>query len=161
VLITAGAARYSFSASDITQVIILLLWILIFSYRQTIAAYPKGGAHTLSPRTNLGTIPGLVAGVRSSLRICADCFSERGCRKLLRSHLLCLGFMKRDNHRHIFAIMVIMLMNLKGVKESGLVFSVPAFVFIFVFVLMVCFGYYRFLHRHLCRSCRLPKALIS
>ncbi len=142
VLITAGAAALSFSL-PISLVIILLLWILIFSYRQTIAAYPKGGGAYIVAKDNLGTIPGLVAGaallfayvLTVSVSVAAGVAAITSALPGLYEERIIIA---------IFAIMVIMLMNLKGVKESGLVFSVPAFVFIFVFVLMVCFGYYRF-----------------
>src|ERR1700751_5600470 len=59
-LIPLGAAGLA-NVGPITTLIIILLLVVYFSYRQTIAAYPHGGGSYTVARENLGTIPGLLA----------------------------------------------------------------------------------------------------
>src|SRR4029077_20251417 len=59
-LIPLGAAEVGY-IGPISTLIIILLFIVYFSYRQTIAAYPHGGGSYTVAKENLGTIPGLLA----------------------------------------------------------------------------------------------------
>lgn len=60
ILIPLGAAGLAYSA-PIIGIIVAILYVLYFSYRQTIAAYPGGGGSYTVARENLGAVPGLVA----------------------------------------------------------------------------------------------------
>src|ERR687896_2523147 len=60
VLVLAGAAALSLMV-PIAGVIVLILAIVVTSYRQTVRAYPRGGGSYIVARENLGTVPGLVA----------------------------------------------------------------------------------------------------
>lgn len=67
ILVVAGSSALGLSL-PIAVAIILLLGIVVLSYRQTIRAYPKGGGSYIVARENLGLYPGLVAG--ASLLLC-------------------------------------------------------------------------------------------
>src|ERR687896_2599065 len=60
VLVMAGAAALGLMV-PLAGVIVLILAVVVTSYRQTVRAYPKGGGSYIVARENLGTVPGLVA----------------------------------------------------------------------------------------------------
>src|SRR5262245_66285144 len=60
VLVTAGVAALSYRLG-IAIAIVLLLALVVTSYRQTVRAYPRGGGSYIVAKENLGTIPGLIA----------------------------------------------------------------------------------------------------
>jgi amino acid transporter len=127
----------------ISMAILALLWILIFSYRQTIAAYPKGGGSYIVAKENLGTNPGLVAA--SALLL--DYILTVSVSVAAGVAALVSAFPQFYPERVIIGVVVIGLIsiiNLKGVKESGLIFSVPTYLFITSAVLMIAVGMYQY-----------------
>ncbi|MBW4634080.1 MAG: APC family permease [Iphinoe sp. HA4291-MV1] len=136
VLVAAGSSALSLSL-PIAIAIIILLAIVVLSYRQTIRAYPKGGGSYIVARENLGTYPGLVAGgslmidyiLTVTVSISAGTAALTSALPVLRPFTvsLCLIF-----------IFLLMLANLRGVKESGRIFMIPTYAFIAsIFVLIV------------------------
>ena len=113
----------------ITGLILALLAILYFSYRQTITAYPNGGGSYIVARENLGQNAGLLAAaalmvdyvLNVAVGISAGVAALTSAAPALQSHTLalCLG-----------VLALITVVNLRGVSESGLVFGVPTYVFI-------------------------------
>jgi amino acid transporter len=109
--------------------ILTLLTILYFSYRQTIEAYPNGGGSFTVASENLGNGAGLLAaaalmidyiltaavGVSAGVTALVDAFPD------LHPHQLILC---------LFILAIIVIVNLRGVKETGTVFIVPTFVFV-------------------------------
>jgi amino acid transporter len=131
--------QYMFYAST---AIILLLIILIFSYRQTIATYPGGGgAYTVS-KENLGTIPGLVAGASLSVdylltvavSTCAGTAAVTSALPALYSHRVTIA---------LLFIVLITIGNLRGVSESAKIFGIPPYIFIFAMISMIVYGIYK------------------
>ena len=103
--------------------------IVYFSYRQTIAAYPSGGVvHTPSQRFNLGPAAGLLAAaalladyiLTAAVGISAGVGALVSAVPSLLPHTvsICLGI-----------LIVITILNLRGVREAGLVFAVPTCIF--------------------------------
>ncbi|MBD2162963.1 APC family permease [Calothrix membranacea FACHB-236] len=136
VLVAAGSGALGLSL-PIAIAIILLLCIVVLSYRQTIRAYPKGGGSYIVARENLGLYPGLVAGgslmidyiLTVTVSISAGTAALTSAIPSLRPFTvsLCLIF-----------IFLLMLANLRGVKESGRIFMIPTYGFIVsIFVLIV------------------------
>jgi amino acid transporter len=136
VLVAAGSSALGLSL-PIAVAIIILLGIVVLSYRQTIRAYPKGGGSYIVARENLGLYPGLVAGgslmidyiLTVTVSISAGTAALTSAVPALRPFTvsLCLIF-----------IFLLMLANLRGVKESGRIFMIPTFTFIVsIFVLIV------------------------
>jgi amino acid transporter len=143
VLVIAGSSALSYSI-PIAATIMVLLGIVILSYSQTIAAYPNGGGSYIVARENLGLMPGLVAGGSLSIdyiltvtvSVSAGTAELTSAIPALKPHtvLLCLFFMS-----------LVMLANLRGVKESGNLFLVPTYSFIVGIVLLVGTGIYQHL----------------
>ena len=142
VLVAAGSGALGLSL-PIAIAIIGLLGIVVLSYRQTIRAYPQGGGSYIVARENLGLYPGLVAGgslmidyiLTVTVSISAGTAALTSAIPVLKSHtvLLCLIF-----------IFLLMLANLRGVKESGQIFMVPTFAFIVSIFLLIGIGFFKY-----------------
>lgn len=142
VLVAAGSGALGLSL-PIAIAIIGLLGIVVLSYRQTIRAYPQGGGSYIVARENLGLYPGLVAGgslmidyiLTVTVSISAGTAALTSAIPALKSHtvLLCLIF-----------IFLLMLANLRGVKESGQIFMVPTFAFIVSIFLLIGVGLFKY-----------------
>jgi amino acid transporter len=142
VLVAAGSGALGLSL-PIAVAIIVLLAIVVLSYRQTIRAYPQGGGSYIVARENLGLYPGLVAGgslmidyiLTVTVSISAGTAALTSAIPVLKSHtvMLCLFF-----------IFLIMLANLRGVKESGQIFMVPTYAFITSIFLLIGIGLFKY-----------------
>ena len=138
VLILAGGAALSLSL-PIAAAIVLLLTIVVLSYQQTIRAYPNGGgAYTVS-KENLGTYPSLIAAaallidyvLTVAVSISAGIDALTSAFPLLQpvSVVLCL-----------LCTLFIMVVNLRGVKESGQLFMIPTYAFVVSIFLLIAIG---------------------
>jgi amino acid transporter len=126
----------------IAFVVVVLLAIVAFSYRQTIFAYPSGGGSYVVSRENLGVNPSLVAGaslltdyiLTVSVSVAAGVAAITSAFPELRKDTvpICLVL-----------ILLITLANLRGVKESGRTFAVPTYVYIVSLALLVGIGLIR------------------
>jgi amino acid transporter len=127
-LIPLGAAGIAYMV-PISASIIVLLTIVYFSYRQTIQAYPGGGGSYTVARQNLGVSAGLLAAAALmidyvlvvAVGISAGVGALVSAAPSLQPHTLalCLGF-----------LVVITLINLRGVRETGLIFMAPTYLFV-------------------------------
>src|SRR5439155_10722654 len=123
----------------ISAVIVGLLVLVALSYRQTIFAYPNGGGSYTVAKDNLGTMSGLVAAaalltdyiLTVAVSISGGVAAITSAYPNLAAHtvLLCVA-----------SIGVLMLVNLRGVRESGAVFSIPTYVFIVLMVVLIAMG---------------------
>jgi len=131
----------------ISVAIVMLLLIVGFSYRQTIHAYPNGGGAYIVAHENLGEVPGLIAAasllidyvLTVAVSISAGVFA-------ITSLASTWGYASLGDYRVEIAlgcIALITVINLRGVKESGMIFSVPTYVFIVSIVIMIALGFYR------------------
>jgi amino acid transporter len=126
----------------ISAVIVGLLVLVALSYRQTIFAYPNGGGSYTFAKDNLGTMPGLVAAaalltdyiLTVAVSISGGVAANTSAYPALAAHtvLLC-----------VVSIGVLMLVNLRGVRESGAVFSIPTYVFIVMMLALIGVGLMR------------------
>ena len=113
----------------ISAAIIALLVIVYFSYRQTIEAYPQGGGSYTVARFNLGTFWGLLAAaalladyiLTAAVGISAGVGALISAVPSLLPHTvgMCLGI-----------LLVITIVNLRGVKDAGVAFLLPTFLFV-------------------------------
>jgi amino acid transporter len=142
VLILAGAAALSLTL-PITVVIVVVLAIVVTSYQQTIQAYPTGGGSYIVASDNLGPFPGLVAagallidyvltvavsiaaGVAALTSIFPDLFAYRV--------VLGVGF-----------VLLIGLGNLRGIRESGAIFTAPTYVYLVAIFGLLGYGFIRY-----------------
>jgi amino acid transporter len=127
VMIALGAASVHY-IEPISAVIIAILFLVFLSYRQTIAAYPNGGGSYTVARENLGPLPGLIAASALSMdyvlnvavAISAGVGALVSAVPALLPHtlFLCLALLS-----------ILVLVNLRGVREAGLVFMLPTYAF--------------------------------
>src|SRR2546423_2822316 len=136
VLGTAAAVQYTV---PISGVIVGLLVLVGLSYRQTIFAYPNGGGSYTVAKENLGTAPGLMAAaalltdyiMTVAVSIAGGVAAITSAYHGLIPHtvLLCVA-----------SIAILAIVNLRGVRESGLAFSVPTYVFVVMMIGLIGYG---------------------
>jgi amino acid transporter len=149
VLIGAGLGAAVFSkVVPITAALLAVLAILLFSYRQTIKAYPQAGGAYLVTRDNFGLLPAQVAGVALltdyiltvSVSVAAGITAVTSLANGLDPYKvpLCL-----------IAILVIAMGNLRGVRESGRIFAAPTYYFVFMMFVLLGVGFVKMAMGHL------------
>lgn len=126
----------------ISAAIITLLVIVYFSYRQTIAAYPNGGGSYTVARFNLGARAGLLAAaalladyiLTAAVGISAGVGALVSAVPSLLPHTvaLCVGI-----------LVVITILNLRGVREAGVVFAIPTYLFVGTLLITIAAGVIR------------------
>src|ERR1700683_2056060 len=126
----------------ISAAIITLLVIVYFSYRQTIAAYPSGGGSYTVARFNLGARAGVLAAsalladyiLTVAVGISAGVGALVSAVPSLLPHTvaLCMGI-----------LVVITILNLRGVREAGAVFAVPTYLFVGTLLITIVVGIFR------------------
>jgi amino acid transporter len=140
-LSAAGAMALGY-VTPIAIGIALLLITVAFSYRQTIVAYPQGGGTYIVSRENLGTLPSLVAA--ASLLI--DYILTVAVSMSAAVAAITSAVHQLDPYRIELAVGLIGLVtlaNLRGVKESGRVFAVPTYLFIFSTFILIGVGLFK------------------
>ncbi|MCC6298993.1 MAG: APC family permease [Anaerolineales bacterium] len=143
VLILAGAGALSLSL-PIAVTIIILLAILTISYQQTIHTYPSGGGAYIVARDNLGEIPALIAGasllVDYILTVAVSISS--GVAQITSA------FPNLYDFRVPIAVglvAIMMVVNLRGIKESGQAFAIPTYFFLGMTLFTIGAGLVRYL----------------
>ncbi|HUA22421.1 MAG TPA: APC family permease [Bryobacteraceae bacterium] len=137
-LIALGAAGVAYIL-PISLAIIILLAIVYFSYRQTIDAYPGGGGSYTVARENIGAGAGLLAAAALlidyvlvvAVGISAGVGALVSAVPSLQAHtlLICLAI-----------LVAITIVNLRGVREAGLFFMVPTYLFLGCMVIVIALG---------------------
>ena len=143
----AGLAAYAFSWKVAIAVAVVML-VVVASYRQNVHAYPSGGGDYEVATTNLGPNAGLTVG--SALLIdyvlTVAVSISAGVQNAKSTPLL--DFL--DGHEATAAaavVVLLMALNLRGVRESGAFFAVPTYCFMLAIGAMVLVGFYRILVR--------------
>ncbi|MBN1429915.1 MAG: APC family permease [Anaerolineae bacterium] len=139
-LVVAGAAGLTYSWS-IAVAIAMLLAIVSLSYSQVINAYPTGGGSYSVAKENLGSTPGLVAaaGLTTSYVLNVAVSLTAGVAAIASA------FPSLWPYRITLALLLLLLMtlaNLRGLRESGTVMSVPVYLFAGTYLLMIGYGIY-------------------
>lgn len=139
----SGAAVFGISI-PLAIAIAALLAIVTISYRQTIYAYPNGGGAYIVARDNLGELPAQVAGAA----LLTDYILTVAVSISAGVEQITSGFQSLIPHRIEICVAVIILMtvvNLRGVKESGRVFAIPTYFFLIMMFLTLGIGFIRYL----------------
>ena len=128
----------------VSAAIITLLVIVYFSYRQTIAAYPSGGGSYTVARYNLGAFPSLMAAaalltdyiLTAAVGISAGVGALVSAVPSLLPHTvsICVGI-----------LVIITIVNLRGVREAGGVFMIPTYLFVGTLLITIAGGLVRML----------------
>ncbi len=132
--------EYTRSTLLLAGLIVALLVIVVFSYWQTIFAYPKGGGSYIVSKDNLGTLPGLIAAaallIDYVLTVSVSIASGV-------QNLISIPFVKHwnlDQHLVNWCLLFIgllTLMNLRGLKESGSLFAIFTYGFVIMCYIMI------------------------
>jgi amino acid transporter len=141
VLILAGAGTL-WLTTPIGVVIALLLLIVAFSYRQTIHAYPSGGGAYIVAKENVSETAGLVAGAA----LLIDYILTVAVSIAAGVAALTSAFPAWHDHRVAAALGFIALLavgNLRGIRESGNIFSIPTYFFLVSLFSLLAIGGYR------------------
>jgi amino acid transporter len=131
----------------ISGVIVGLLVLVGLSYRQTVFAYPNGGGSYTVARENLGVLPGLIAAaalltdyiLTVAVSISGGVAAMTSAYPILVPHtvLICA-----------LSILLLAIVNLRGVRESGAAFSLPTYAFIVMMLTLIGVGAYRYFTGH-------------
>jgi amino acid transporter len=141
VLILVNVSALAF-ASPIAVIIASILAIVVFSYRQTIHAYPSGGGAYIVARENLGELPALIAA--SALLI--DYILTVAVSIAAGVAALTSAFPQWVDQRVVMAlafVFILTLGNLRGIRESGNIFAAPTYFFILSLLSLIAVGAWR------------------
>ncbi|MDQ0656120.1 APC family permease [Paenibacillus sp. W2I17] len=141
VLMTIGVAAFWYSIPIAIGVLVLLI-ALILSYRQIIYAYPQGGGAYVVSKENLGKYAGLVAG--GSLLV--DYILTVAVSVSAGTDAITSAFPSLHSYNVLIAIVfvvLITLLNLRGVTESASVLAYPVYFFVLALFILIGVGLYR------------------
>ncbi len=138
VLSLAGAAALG-ATVPITGLIVALMLVVAISYRQTIKAYPHGGGSYRVSHDNLGVVPGLVAGASLAIDyVLTVSVSVAAGIAAITSYLPALATERIP--LSLLAVGRLMLVNLRGVRSSARLLSLPTFLFMGAVITLVVMG---------------------
>jgi len=138
----AGMAVLGYSIY-ISIAIIFLLAVVTISYQQTIHAYPGGGGAYIVARDNLGELPAQTAGAAllTDYILTVSVSISSGVAQLAS------GFPALHPYRVEIAVglvLMMMIINLRGVKESGVTFAIPTYFFLGVTLITIGIGFFKY-----------------
>jgi amino acid transporter len=147
VLTVGGVAALSL-VTPIGAVIAAMLAIVVFSYRQTIYAYPSGGGAYIVAKDNLGRLPSLIAAsallidyvLTVAVSIAAGVAAIASALPSWHLNAVAVSLM---------FVAILMIGNLRGVRESGRLFAMPTYLFIISILAMIVVGAWRSISGHL------------
>src|SRR6202142_2962565 len=127
---------------SVSAAIITLLVIVYFSYLQTIAAYPSGGGSYTVARFNLGTFPSLLAAAAllTDYILTAAVGISPGVGALVSA---VPSFLPHTVAICVGILFIITLLNLRGLREAGVVFMVPTYLFVGTLLITIAGGLIR------------------
>ena len=141
VLVTLSAAAIWYSL-PIAAFVIILLVSLTLSYRQIIHAYPHGGGAYVVSSENLGKNAGLIAGgsllvdymLTVAVSVSAGAEAITSAIPALYGHQVAIS---------VVIVLVIMMMNLRGLRESASFLMVPVYTFVAVISILILYGLFQ------------------
>jgi amino acid transporter len=142
VLLVAAGLSVLHVSLPIGAAIVALMIIVGISYRQTIKAYPHGGGSYIVAKDNLGELPALTAGaalltdyvLTVAVSIAAAVAALISAVPGLHQHQVMLG---------LGFILLVTVLNLRGIREAGSIFAVPTYLFLFGMFVLVAIGFVR------------------
>lgn len=139
----AGVAGFALSWK-IAVAVAFVMSVVVMSYRQNVHAYPSGGGDYEVATTNLGPNAGLTVAsalmvdyvMTVAVSISSGVENAEGIFSFLIGH---------ETLTAVIVLLILMAMNLRGVRESGTVFAVPVYCFVGGVLLMIVWGLFRIL----------------
>jgi amino acid transporter len=137
-LVVAGSAGLML-AFPIGLAIVGILAIVAISYYQTVHAYPSGGGSYIVARANLGILPGLIAAGALLLDylLCAAVSLTAGVDAIASAFP---GLYPYRIEIALGLLGLIMLANLRGLRETGTIMAIPVYLFLFTYIPMLVYG---------------------
>src|SRR5258706_7015832 len=134
------ATGYVFSVSI---AIVILLAVVTISYQQTIHAYPGGGGAYIVARDNLGEGPAQTAGAAllTDYILTVSVSISSGVAQITSAFPQLFPFRVEIA---VGIVLIMMIINLRGVKESGVAFAVPTYFFLIVTIMTIGYGLFQF-----------------
>lgn len=141
ILVFAGAGALTLTV-PLTITLVGVLAVVVFSYSQVIRAYPLGGGSYAASKENLGTFPSLVAAaallVEYVLTIAVSVAAGVAALTSFAPQLF--------EYRVPLALLIIAVLvigNLRGIRESGRIFSIPTYLYIVALASLIAYGIFR------------------
>jgi amino acid transporter len=143
ILAVAGTLAFGY-AFPISIAIVVLLAIVTISYEQTIHAYPSGGGAYIVARDNLGELPAQIAGAAllTDYILTVAVSVSSGVAQITSAYPFLFNYRVGVA---VVMVLLIMVINLRGVKESGATFAIPTYFFLVIMFLTVGIGFFRYL----------------
>ncbi|MCJ7620967.1 MAG: APC family permease, partial [Anaerolineae bacterium] len=137
-LVVAGAAGLALSL-PIGLVIGGLLTVVALSYFQTIHGYPSGGGSFVVAQENLGTVPGLITGAALLINylLCAAVSLTAGVAAIASAFPVLWPYKVELS---LLLLGILMLANLRGLRETGTLMAIPVYLFVFAYLPMIAIG---------------------
>jgi len=138
-LLAAGTSAFWLTI-PISVLIVAILGIIVISYRQTIRAYPTGGGSYIVAKENLGTVAGLVAAAALLVDyvLTVSVSVAAGVAAITSAFPSVSGDVRVPLAAAL--IVAVMVVNLRGIRESGTVFAIPTYVFLVSMLAMIAIG---------------------
>ena len=142
ILAAVGTMAFGY-VFPISLAIVALMTIVTISYEQTIHAYPGGGGAYIVARDNLGEAPAQIAGAAllTDYILTVAVSIAAGVAQITSAYPELFPYRVWMS---VIAVFLIMLINLRGVKESGMAFSIPTYFFIVMLCVTVGAGLIRY-----------------
>lgn len=142
IVLTSVSLTLSIYSLPIALAITALIFIVSFSYTQTIRAYPHGGGSYTVASENLGTKWGEVAGsallfayvLTAAVSVSAGVAAITSAVPDLYDYKVALA---------ILFLVIVTIINLRGVRSSGTIFAIPTYFFVLCILIMIAVGLYR------------------
>jgi amino acid transporter len=141
VLIIAGTAAFAL-LFPISLALVALLWIVIFSYYQTIHAYPQGGGAYRVASENISSAAGRLAGAALlvgyvlTVAVSVSAGASAIISMLPEAQPFAVAIASGG-------VLILAILNLRGARESGMVFALPTYSFVAFIMVMVLVGIYQ------------------
>ncbi len=139
ILISLGIVLSVTYTIPIALTILVLLFLIICSYWQTLKAYPKGGGAFAVAKNNLGEFFGLI----TAAALFIDYTLTVAVSLSAGASAIASAFPNLSNHIVAICLIILMfisIMNLRGTKESAGILAIPAYCFIGIIFLLIVFG---------------------
>jgi amino acid transporter len=138
-----GGVSALWMVTPIGAIIATMLAVVAFSYRQTIHAYPNGGGAYIVAKENLGTMPALIAAaallidyvLTVSVSIAAGVAAITSALPQYHINPVVMS---------LIFVLILMLGNLRGIRESGRLFAAPTYFFIGSILILLAVGLWRY-----------------
>jgi amino acid transporter len=137
-LVVAGSVGLSL-AFPIALSITALLTLLALSYYQICQSFPSGGGSYTVARANLGTIPGLVAAAA----LIVDYLLNVSVSLTTGVDAIASAFPELWAYRVVLSLLLlaaITILNLRGIRETGIVMAIPVYLFLLAYLPMLAYG---------------------